>query len=126
MAESYKVLGAVDLPVLPPPPMLMSPLSEMRPAAGLPAETLVYKVPTASQAIIKMIVCTSDGAEQSVTLRCYSDELGPIPLFGPVGLGPGEWAEWSGSLTLPGNAEIRGAISVGSASVAVYGLERTV
>jgi hypothetical protein len=125
MAENYKALAATDLPVLPPPPLLMSPLSEMRPSAGLPEETLVYKVPTDRQAIIKMIICTSAGQEQDVTLRCYSDELGPIPLFGPVSLGPAEWAEWSGSLTLAGNTEIRGASSGDSVSVAVYGMERS-
>ena len=72
-----------------------------------------------------MIVCTSAEEEQYVTLRCYSGEFGPIPLFGPVRLGSGEWAEWSGSLTLSGGAEIRGATSSGHASVAVYGMERS-
>lgn len=125
MADTYKILAAADLPVLPPPPMLMSPLSDMRSAADSPAETLIYKVPETHQAIIKMIICTSGGdQQQNVTLRCYS-ELGPVPLFGPIVLGLGEWSEWSGSLTLSGGAEIRGAISDGLVSVAIYGMERS-
>lgn len=124
MAEIYKALAAADLPTLGPPPMLMTPLSDMRTAEEIPAETLIYTVPTDRQAIVKMIVCTSDSEEQDVTLRCYT-ELGPVPLFGPVRLGPGEWAEWSGSLTLAGGGEVRGAISGGSVSVAIYGMERT-
>jgi hypothetical protein len=126
MAENYKVLAAVDLPIMvPPPQMLMSPLAEMRTAAQLPTETLVYVVPEAVQAIIKMIVCTSNNVEQDVTLRCYSNDFGPVPLFGPVHLDPGEWAEWSGSLTLGSGSQIRGATSDGAVSVAVYGMERS-
>lgn len=125
MADFYKVLATADLPVLGPPPMLMSPLSGMRTFAELPVETLIYEVPEGRQTIIKMIVCTSDQQQQSVTMRCYSDGL-PAPLFGPVNLGPGEWAEWSGSLTLSGGAQIVGAISGGLVSVAVYGMERTI
>lgn len=128
MADFFKVLAAADLPVLAPPPMLMTPLSEMRTAEELGAETLIYLVPEEHQAIIKMIVCTSDPGmeEQELTLRCYTNELGPVPLFGPFRLGPGEWAEWSGSLTLSGGASIVGAVSEGVASVAVYGMERTI
>lgn len=124
MAEIYKVLAAVDLPVVPPPPMLMAPLADMRSFEQLPPETLVYEVPQGRQAIIKMIVCTSSSDEQSVTLRCYSDDA-PAPLFGPVLLGPGEWAEWWGSLTLSSGAKIIGAISDGAVAVGVYGMERT-
>jgi hypothetical protein len=125
MAELYKVLASADLPVLGPPPMLMTPVADMRTAAQLGPEVLIYTVPDGSQAIIKMIVCTSDQEYQDVTLRCYSVDLGPSPLFGPVRLGPGEWAEWWGSLTLGAGAQIVGAISEGSVSVAIYGLERT-
>src|SRR4051812_6730399 len=126
MADLFKVLAAADLPIVLPQPMLMTPLADMRSAEDLGAATLIYLVPEACQAIIKLIVCTSDPAkEQNITLRCYTDELGPVPLFGPVHLGPGEWAEWSGSLTLSGGAKIIGAISEGLASVAVYGMERS-
>src|SRR5262245_47944792 len=101
MAEFYKALAAADLPILvPPPTMLMTPLRDMMTAEEAPEETLIYKVPVGFQAIIKMIVCTSslDGQEK-ITLRCYSEELGPVPLFGPIYLNEGEWSEWTGSLT---------------------------
>lgn len=129
MPESYKALAVADLPQLaePPGPMAMAPLSAMYPADEAPGGTLIYLVPDGHQAIIKMIVCTSDDADQDVTMRCYSRELGPVPLFGPVHLGPGEWSEWWGSLTLGSGGEIRGSTPYGGAVVvAVYGMERTV
>lgn len=121
MAESFKALAAADLPQI--TPMLMSPLSSMARAEQLPVESLIYTVPADREAIVKLIVCSSDSGEEEIMLRCYS-ELGPIPLFGPALLGPREWAEWTGSLTLGQGAEIRGAVSSGSVSVAVYGMER--
>ena len=128
MAESYKALAAADLPILVAPPTLInSPLSDMmtaQEATDRNPETLIYTVPPDRQAIIKMIICTSDVEQQDITLRCYS-ELGPIPLFGPIRLDAGEWAEWAGSLTLGSGGEVRGAISGGSVSIGVYGMERS-
>jgi len=125
MPDVYKALAAVDLPIVAvPPEHVMSPLSNMVSAEDAPVETLIYTVPSQHQAIIKMIICTSDESDQDITLRCYSADLGPIPLFGPVRLAFREWAEWAGSLTLSEGAEIRGAVTSGSASIAVYGLER--
>jgi len=128
MAEIYKALAAADLPTLVQPPKLInSPLRDMMSAEEAEErdpETLLYTVPAGHQAIVKMIICTSTDNTQEITLRCYSD-LGPIPLFGPISLGPGEWAEWSGSLTLGSGSEIRGAITEGEVSIGIYGMERT-
>jgi len=126
MAESYKILGAADLPTIDPPPaMITSPMSQMRTAEEIPSESLIYKVPEARQAIIKLIVITSAEDSQYVMVRCYTD-AGPVPLFGSIVIDDNEWAEWTGSLTLGENSEIRGAISTaGSVSVAVYGMERS-
>jgi len=128
MAEIYKALAAADLPTLVQPPLLInSPLRDMMSAAEATQrdpDTLLYRVPVGTQAIVKMIICTSADNVQQITLRCYS-ELGPIPLFGPITLGPDEWAEWSGSLTLGAGSEIRGAITEGEVSIGIYGMERS-
>ena len=128
MAEFYKALAAADLPTVAQPPQLInSPLRDMmtlEEATTDYPDTLLYTVPPETQAIVKMIVCTSTDNVQQITLRCYAD-LGPVPLFGPITLGPGEWAEWSGSLTLGSGSEIRGAITEGEVSIGIYGMERT-
>lgn len=128
MPEQYKALAAADLPILGQPPTLINaPLRDMmtsQEATDQWPETLLYTVPTGHQVIVKMVICTSAEGNQDITLRCYT-ELGPVPLFGPVRLGPAEWAEWSGSLTLGGGSEIRGAIQEGSVSIGIYGLEIT-
>jgi len=125
MAEIYKALAAADLPVLNQPPTLINaPLARMMTAEEAPPETLLYTVPPNTQAIVKMIIVTSNDNTQDITMRCYT-EYGPVPLFGPVKLAPDEWAEWSGSLTLGPGSEIRGAITEGEASIGIYGMERT-
>jgi hypothetical protein len=128
MADSFKALAAADLLVwTPPPQILMTPLSAMAPAEALPQDTLVYKVPAGYDAIIRMIIVTSSvDPEQNITLRCYTDALGPLPLFGPFALGTNEWAEWTGTLTLEQNGEIRGVTEQGECSIAVYGMEHAV
>lgn len=121
MADSYRSLGAANLG--PPAARPLGDEAEQR-VVGLEEGTIVYEVPAATQAIIKLIVITSDADEQNIVLRGFSPELGEIPLLGPVVLGISEWAEWSGSLTLGTASQIVGYTSSGTARIAVYGMER--
>ena len=128
MTEFRRALATADLPQLtaPPGPMAMAPLEEMYPADEAPDGTLVYRVPEGMTATVTMIVCTSGSEGQTVEIRCYTGQLGPVPLFGRVPLEPGEWCEWTGSLPLQAGDEIRGSTPLGGPIVvAIYGSERT-
>lgn len=103
MTEVYKALGSAKL---------------------TPADTQIYLVPAATQAIIKFVVitCTADG--QAVSMRTFSTSLGVLPFISALVLNNGEWAEWDGSLTLAAASTVLGKTTTDQqATATLYGLE---
>jgi hypothetical protein len=103
MAETYKALGS---------------------AKFTPADTQIYLVPAATQAIVKFVVitCTADG--QACSLRTFSPALGVLPFISALVLNNGEWAEWDGSLTLAAGSTVLGKTTTDQqVSATLYGLE---
>lgn len=120
MPDTFKALAALDLTVIAPTPIdAPAPLTEGGDAM------IVYEVPAQIEAIIKMIVVTSELDDQAITLESYVPAFGEVPLFGPIVLGTREWAEWNGSLTLGPGSQVLGCASGGTATVAIYGMERS-
>lgn len=92
---------------------------------GVAAAT-VYTVPALTNTVIKHIRAVNMGAA-AATIGLYDGGTAVTNRILPdVPLGPGEWLEWDGLLTMPTTATLAAIASVASSiTLTIYGLELT-
>ena len=106
MANAYKILGQLELPITTP--------------------TAIYTVPGSTEAIIKAITITNTASAATVELWIGTASTDLQLILPPVSIGAGEFAVGTGSIALAAGDIIYGRAGTASTiSVSLSGVEIT-